>query len=158
MNNYRPFKSMRELTEIVYSKDWKYRDNLSVGNCLTIRHKGDKHFHQKILITSLVYNKYYLISMNDKPMQEWLDNFEFLAHCEWHSFGVQKKMIRLKTIVEIIYDCERKDMSKEFQEMSLADFKNYCLKNKSSPLKEELKSCLGDECKINIKSVEVTEE
>lgn len=66
-------------------------------------------------------------------------------------------MIRLKTIVEIIYDCERKDMSKEFQEMSLADFKNYCLKNKSSPLKKELKSCLGDECKINIKSVEVTE-
>lgn len=67
------------------------------------------------------------------------------------------KMIRLKTIVEIIYECDRKDMSKEFQEMSLADFKNYCLKNKSSPLKEELKSCLGDACKIKIKSVEVTE-
>lgn len=62
-------------------------------------------------------------------------------------------MIRLKTIVEIIYECDRKDMSKEFQEMSLADFKNYC----SSPLKEELKSCLGDACKIKIKSVEVTE-
>lgn len=67
-------------------------------------------------------------------------------------------MIRLKIIVEIIYDCERKDMSKEFQEMSLADLKNYCLKNKSSPLKEELKSCLGDECEVHIKDVEVTEE
>lgn len=89
MSNYRPFKNMRELTEIVYSKDWKYRDNLSVGNCLTIRHKGNKRFHQDILITSLVYDKYYLISMNDKPMQEWLDNFEFLAHREWHPFGVQ---------------------------------------------------------------------
>ena len=69
-----------------------------------------------------------------------------------------KKMIRLKTIVEIIYDCERKDMSKEFQEMSLADLKNYCLKNKSSPLKEELESCLGDACEVRIKDVEVTEE
>lgn len=67
-------------------------------------------------------------------------------------------MIRLKTIVEIIYDCERKDMGKEFQEMSLANLKNYCLKNKSSTLKEELESCLGDACKINIKSVEVTEK
>lgn len=67
-------------------------------------------------------------------------------------------MIRLKTIVEIIYECDREDMSKEFKEMSLADFKNYCLKNKSSALKEELKSCLGDACKINIKDVEVTEK
>lgn len=74
---------MRELTEIVYGKNWKYRDNLSVGNCLTIRHKGDRHFHQDILITSLGYHGYNLISMNGKPMQEWLDNFEFLAHREW---------------------------------------------------------------------------
>lgn len=63
-------------------------------------------------------------------------------------------MIRLKTIVEIIYECDRKDMSKEFQEMSLADYKNYC----SSALKEELKSCLGDGSEVHIKSVEVTEE
>ena len=32
-------------------------------------------------------------------------------------------MIRLKTIVEIIYECDREDMSKEFKEMSLADLK-----------------------------------
>ena len=37
-------------------------------------------------------------------------------------------MIRLKTIVEIIYDCERKDMSKEFQKMSLADLKKLLFK------------------------------
>lgn len=89
MNNYRPFKSMRELTEIVYSKDWEY-NNLSVGDSLWIRHKGDEHVHQNLLIISLGYNENDLISMNGKPMQEWLDNFEFLAHCEWHSFGVKE--------------------------------------------------------------------
>lgn len=67
-------------------------------------------------------------------------------------------MIRLKTIVEIRYECERKDMLKEFQEMSSADLKNYFLKNKASPLEEELESCLGDACKVRIKDVEVTEE
>ena len=62
-------------------------------------------------------------------------------------------MIRIKAIVEIIYDCERKDMDKKFQEMPLNDLRNHC----SSALDEELKSCLGDECKIHIKDVEVTE-
>ena len=42
--DYRPFKSMRELTEIVYSNDWEY-NNLSVGNSLWIRRKGDEHVH-----------------------------------------------------------------------------------------------------------------
>lgn len=88
-NKYRPFKSMRELTEILYGTDWEY-NNLSVGDSLWIRRKGDEHVHQNLLIISLGYNENDLISMNDKPMQEWLDNFEFLAHCEWHSFGVQK--------------------------------------------------------------------
>ena len=87
---YRPFKSMRELTEIVYSKDWEY-DNLSVGDSLWIRRKGDKHIHQKLLITSLGYDENdvisILISMNGKSMQQWLDNFEFLAHSEWVPFG-----------------------------------------------------------------------
>lgn len=68
-----------------------------------------------------------------------------------------KKMIKLKTIVEITYEIERKDMGKEFQEMSLTEFKNYCLKDNSSLLEKELKSCLGEEFKINIKSVEVSE-
>lgn len=86
---YRPFKSMRELTEIVYSNDWEY-NNLSVGDSLLIRRKGDEHVHQNLLIISLGYNENDLISMNGKPMQEWLDEFEFLAHCEWHPFGVQK--------------------------------------------------------------------
>ena len=87
---YRSFKSMRELTEIVYSQDWEY-DNLSVGDSLWIRRKGDKHIHQNLLITSLGYDENDLISMNGKSMQEWLDNFEFLAHREWHPFGVEVK-------------------------------------------------------------------
>lgn len=87
---YRPFKSMRELTEIVYSKDWEY-NNLSVGDSLWIRCKGDEHVHQNLLIISLGYNEDDLISMNGKPMQEWLDNFEFLAHREWWPFGVGVK-------------------------------------------------------------------
>ena len=41
-------------------------------------------------------------------------------------------------------------MIKELQEMSLADYKNYC----SSALKEELKSCLGDACEVRIKNIE----
>lgn len=86
---YRPFKSMRELTEILYGADWEY-GNLSVGDNLWIRRKGDEHVHQNLLIISLGYNENDLISMNDKPMQEWLDNFEFLAHCEWRPFGVEE--------------------------------------------------------------------
>ena len=88
---YRPFKSMRELTEIVYSKDWEY-DNLSVGDSLWIRRKGDKHIHQKLLITSLGYDENdvisILISMNGKSMQEWLDNYEIEINGEWQPFGV----------------------------------------------------------------------
>lgn len=84
---YRPLKSMRELTEIVYSNDWEC-NNLSVGDSLWVRRKGDEHVHQNLLIISLGYNENDLISMNGKPMQEWLDEFEFLAHCEWHPFGV----------------------------------------------------------------------
>ena len=83
---YRPFKSMRELTEIVYSKDLGC-DNLSVGDNLWIRRKGDEYVHQNLLIISLEYNENDLISMNGKSMQEWLDNFEFLAHDEWQPFG-----------------------------------------------------------------------
>lgn len=86
---YRPFKSMRELTEIIYSKDWEY-NNLSVGDSLLIRRKGDEHYHQNILITSLGYDENDLISMNERSMQDWLDEFEFLAHCEWRPFGVEE--------------------------------------------------------------------
>lgn len=89
-NKYRVFKSMRELTEVVWGKDWEY-NNLSVGDSLLIRRKGDEHFHQNLLITSLGYNEDDLISMNGKSMQEWLDNFEFLAHCNWQPFGVEVK-------------------------------------------------------------------
>ena len=85
---YRPFKSMRELTEIVYSKDWEY-DNLSVGDSLWIRRKGDNHIHQNLLITSLGYDENDLIFMNGKPMQQWLDEVEFLAHRRWRPFGVE---------------------------------------------------------------------
>lgn len=87
---YRPFVTMRELTEIVYNKDWEY-NNISVGDSLLIRSKDDAHVHQNLLIISLGYNENDLISMNGKPMQEWLDNFEFLAHCEWWPFGVEVK-------------------------------------------------------------------
>lgn len=89
-NKYRVFKSMRELTEVVWGKDWEY-NNLSVGDSLLIRRKGDEHFHQNLLITSLGYNEDDLISMNGKSMQEWLDNFEFLAHRNWQPFGVEVK-------------------------------------------------------------------
>lgn len=48
---YRPFVSMRELTEIVYSNNWEY-NNLTVGDHLWIRRKGDEHCCQDLLITS----------------------------------------------------------------------------------------------------------
>ncbi len=67
-------------------------------------------------------------------------------------------MIKIKTIVEIIDSYDREDMGKEFKEMSLADLRNYCLENNSSALEEELKSCVGDQCEVHIKHVEVTEE
>ena len=63
-------------------------------------------------------------------------------------------MIKIKSTVEIIYECDRKDMNKELQVMSIPEYKYYC----SSALKEELKSCLGDGWEVHIKSVEVTEE
>lgn len=63
-------------------------------------------------------------------------------------------MIRVKTIVEIIYECNREDMDKKFQKMPLTDLRNYC----PSAFEEELKSCLGDGWKVHIKNVEVTEE
>ena len=87
---YRPFRSMRELTEIVYGEDWEYA-YLSVGDSLWIRRKGDKHIHQKLLITSLGYDDNdvisILISMNGKSMQEWLDNYEIEINGEWPPFG-----------------------------------------------------------------------
>lgn len=89
--NYRPFKSIRELTEIVYNKGRKFRDNLSPGSILWVRSKGDENFHQNILITSLGYRGYNnLISINGKSMQEWLDNFELRAHHEWVPFGIEE--------------------------------------------------------------------
>lgn len=87
---YRPFKSMLELTEVVYGKDCEY-NNMSVGDSLLIRRKGDEHFHQNLLITSLGYDENDLISMNERSMQEWFDGFEFLARCEWRTFGVEVK-------------------------------------------------------------------
>lgn len=86
---YRPFKTMRELTEVVRGKDWEYND-LSVGDSLLIRHKGDEHYYQNILITSLEYDENDLISMNGRLMQDWLDKFEFLAQCECRPFGVEE--------------------------------------------------------------------
>lgn len=63
-------------------------------------------------------------------------------------------MIRVKAIVEIIYECNREDMDKKVQKMPLTDLRNCC----SSAFEEELKSCLGEECEVHTKSVEVTEE
>lgn len=85
---YRPFVSMRELTESVYGNNWEY-NNLTVGDHLWIRRKGDEHCCQNILITSLEYDESEVISMNGKPMQEWLDNFEFLSQRRWRPFGVE---------------------------------------------------------------------
>lgn len=86
---YRPFTDMRELTEIVRGAGWRY-NNLSVGASLLIRHKGDEHYHQNILITSLGYDENDLISMNGRLMQDWLDEFELLAHRKWRPFGVEE--------------------------------------------------------------------
>lgn len=63
-------------------------------------------------------------------------------------------MIKVKSIVEIINECDRKDMSKEFQKKSLTDLRDHC----SSALEEELKLCLGNGWEVHIKDVEVTEE
>lgn len=63
-------------------------------------------------------------------------------------------MIKIKSVVEIINECDRKDMSKELQKKSLTDLRNYC----SSAVEEELKLCLGNGWEVHIKSVEVTEE
>lgn len=62
-------------------------------------------------------------------------------------------MIRIKSIVEIINECDRKDMNKKFQEMPLNGLRDHC----SSALEEELKTCLGDDWKVHVKDVEVTE-
>lgn len=67
-------------------------------------------------------------------------------------------MIKIKTTVEITDSYDREDMSKDFQKMSLADLRNYCLENNSSALEEELKLCLGDDWKVHVKDVEVTEK
>lgn len=66
-------------------------------------------------------------------------------------------MIKIKMIVEITDSYDREDMSKDFQKMSLADLRNYCLENNSSALEEELKSCVGDQCEVHIKDVVIME-
>lgn len=53
-------------------------------------------------------------------------------------------MIKVKSIVEIIYECNREDMDKKVQKMPLTDLRNHC----SSALEEELKLCLGNDGKF----------
>lgn len=66
-------------------------------------------------------------------------------------------MIRVKTIVEITDEFNREDLDLDFQKMSLADLRNYCLSN-SSERENEIKDTICANSKVHIKSVEVTEE
>lgn len=73
---------------------------MKIGDKLWIRRKGDEHVHQNLLIISLEYNENDLISMNDKPMREWLDNTAYI-----HTAGTIKEC----DDVGILFESSMKD-------------------------------------------------
>ena len=88
---YRPFKTMRELTEVVRGKDWEMND-ITTGNELMIRSKGCEDRHRRVLITDLTLdNNCNLLFMNNETMKVWLDNYEVMSSsaCDWVPFGVE---------------------------------------------------------------------
>lgn len=88
---YRPFKTMRELTEVVRGKDWEMND-ITTGDELMIRSKGDEDRHRRVLITDLTLdNNCNLLFINNKTMKVWLDNYEVMSSsaCDWVPFGVE---------------------------------------------------------------------
>ena len=50
-------------------------------------------------------------------------------------------MIRIKTIVEVTDEFNRKDLDLDFQKMSLKDLQNYCLSN-TSKRENEIKDAI----------------
>lgn len=88
---YRPFKTMRELTEVVCGKDWEMND-ITTGDELMIRSKGCEDRHRRVLITDLTLdNNCNLLFINNKTMKVWLDNYEVMniSACDWVPFGVE---------------------------------------------------------------------
>lgn len=66
-------------------------------------------------------------------------------------------MIKIKTIVEITDEHNRKDLDEDFQKMSSKDLQNYCLNN-ISERENAIKDAVCSQSKVHIKSIEVTEE
>lgn len=88
---YRPFKTMRELTEVVRGKDWEM-NNITTGDELMIRSKGCEDRHRRVLITDLTLdNNCNLLFINNKTMKVWLDNYEVMSISayDWVPFGVE---------------------------------------------------------------------
>ncbi len=88
---YRPFKTMRELTEVVRGKDWEM-NNITTGDELMIRSKGCEDRHRRVLITDLTLdNNCNLLFINNETMKVWLDNYEVMSSsaCDWVPFGVE---------------------------------------------------------------------
>lgn len=88
---YRPFKTMRELTEVVRGKDWEMND-ITTGDELMIRSKGCEDRHRRVLITDLTLdNNCNLLFINNKTMKVWLDNYEVMSISayDWVPFGVE---------------------------------------------------------------------
>ena len=88
---YRPFKTMRELTEVVRGKDWEMND-ITTGDELMIRSKGCEDRHRRVLITDLTLdNNCNLLFINNRTMKVWLDNYEVMSisACDWVPFGVE---------------------------------------------------------------------
>ena len=88
---YRPFKTMRELTEVVRGKDWEMND-ITTGDELMIRSKGCADRHRRVLITDLILdNNCNLLFINNETMKVWLDNYEVMSvsACDWVPFGVE---------------------------------------------------------------------
>ena len=88
---YRPFKTMREHTEVVRGKDWEMND-ITTSDELMIRSKGCEDRHRRVLITDLTLdNNCNLLFINNKTMKVWLDNYEVMSisACDWVPFGVE---------------------------------------------------------------------
>lgn len=88
---YRPFKTMRELTEVVRGKDWEMND-ITTGDELMIRSKRCEDRHRRVLITDLTLdNNCNLLFINNETMKVWLDNYEVMSvsACDWVPFGVE---------------------------------------------------------------------
>lgn len=90
---YRPFKTMRELTEVVRGQDWEMND-ITTGDELMIRSKGCEDRHRRVLITDLTLdNNCNLLFINNETMKVWLDNYEVMSvsACDWVPFGVENE-------------------------------------------------------------------